>query len=86
VVYSDFDTLPFAAGATLLHDIYCGSYAAANAQSDELIALADEKGLGGFKGFGMANKGWLLALTDRASGAVHRIASGIDRWRSAGPL
>ena len=37
-------TLMFALGIASLTQILCGHYAAANAQADELIALADEKG------------------------------------------
>jgi tetratricopeptide (TPR) repeat protein len=50
--------------------IFCGNYAAANAQSDELISLADEKGALAWKALGMMNQGWLLALTGKASNAV----------------
>ena len=38
--------------ASLTH-ILCGNYAAANAQLDELVALADEKGAVFWKAFGM---------------------------------
>ena len=37
-------TLMYALCHRTLTHIYCGNYAAANAQSDELVALADEKG------------------------------------------
>jgi predicted ATPase len=67
-----------------LTHVYCGSYAAVNTQTDEVVALADEKGIGVFKGLGMANRGWQLALTGRASDAVQTIISGIDGLRSTG--
>jgi hypothetical protein len=43
--------------------ILCGRYAAAKSQSDEIVALADEKGHVGIKGVGTVNQGLLMALT-----------------------
>ena len=57
-----------------------GNYAAADAQLDELIALADEKG----KALGTAMRGRLFALTGNASDAVRAITSGITSLRSTG--
>jgi predicted ATPase len=71
------------ATVSLTH-MYSGNYAAASVQSDELVALAEEKGLIGVKGFGMANRGWLLAVTSKASDAIQTIISGINGWRSTG--
>ena len=48
-------TLMYALTIRLTH-ILCGNYAAANAQADELVALADEKGALFWKAFGMMNK------------------------------
>jgi hypothetical protein len=62
----------------------CGNYAAANAQVDELIALADEKGTPYFKALGTAVRGWLFALTGKAWDAVQGITSGITSLRSTG--
>ena len=64
--------------------IFCGNYAAASAQSDELISLADEKGALAWKALGMMNRGSLLALTGKASNAVELITSGITAYRSTG--
>ena len=61
-----------------------GDYAAANAWVDQLIALADEKGSPYFKALGTAVRGWLFALTGRASDAVGAITSGITSLRSTG--
>ena len=61
-----------------------GNYAAANAQVDELIALADEKGSPYFKALGTAVRGWLFALTGKASDAVRAITTGITSLRSTG--
>jgi predicted ATPase len=55
----------------------CGYYAAADTETDELLALADAKTAPDWKALGMLNKGCLLALTGKASDAVQMIASGI---------
>ena len=62
----------------------CGSYELANAQLDELIALADEKGASYWKAIGMLFRGNLYALTGNASGAVQMITTGITAFRSTG--
>ena len=67
-----------------LTHIFCGNYAAANAQVDELVALADEKGALFWKACGMVIQGCVLALTGKASDAVHMITSGITALRSTG--
>ena len=64
--------------------ILCGNYAAANAETDELAALAEEKGALLWKAFGMSTRGCLLALTGEAANAVHMITSGITALRSTG--
>jgi predicted ATPase len=56
--------------------IHCGNYAAVDAQLDELVVLADEKGAGGWKP-GIIFQGCVLALTGRAADAVHMITSGL---------
>ena len=62
----------------------CGSYELANAQLDELITLADEKGASYWKAIGMLFRGNLYALTGNASGAVQMITTGITAFRSTG--
>jgi predicted ATPase len=62
--------------------ILCGNYAAANAQIDELIALADERGAPYWKAIGTEVRGSLFAMTGKASDAVRAIASGITSLRS----
>jgi class 3 adenylate cyclase/predicted ATPase len=64
--------------------VHCGNYAAANAQLDELMALADERGAPYWKAAGTAVRGWLFALTGNASDAVRAITSGITSLRSTG--
>jgi class 3 adenylate cyclase/predicted ATPase len=78
-------TLMYALGyATLLTHIYCGDYAAANAQADEVVALADEKGAVFWKALGMMNQGCVLTLTGKASDAVQIITAGLTVYRSTG--
>ena len=77
-------TLMYALCHASLTHIHCGNYAAANAQADELVALADEKGALFWKAHGMVIQGCVLALTGKASDAVHMITSGITAWRSTG--
>jgi hypothetical protein len=43
--------------------IFCGNYAAANAQLDGVVALADEKGTLFWKAVGMTHQGCILTLT-----------------------
>jgi class 3 adenylate cyclase/predicted ATPase len=77
-------TLMYALAGTTLAHILCGNYSTANMQSDELIALADEKGGSFWKAFGMMNQGCVLALTGKTSDAVHMLNSGIAAHRSTG--
>jgi predicted ATPase len=67
-----------------LTDFLCGNYRVANALTEEVVALANEKNATLWKAFGMMNQGWLLAVTGNASDAVHMINSGIMAWRSTG--
>ena len=77
---------------TLMYALYfagdshmcCGNYAAAHAQVDELIALADERGAPYWKALGTAVRGWLFAVTGKASDAVWAITSGLTSLRSTG--
>jgi class 3 adenylate cyclase/predicted ATPase len=62
----------------------CGDYTAANAETDELLALADVKTASEWERIGMLNKGCLLLLTGKASDAVKMINSGIAARRAKG--
>jgi class 3 adenylate cyclase/predicted ATPase len=64
--------------------IHRGDYAAANAQLDELAALANEKGALLWKALGMVLQGRVLALAGKAPEAVKMITSGITAVRSTG--
>jgi len=77
-------TLMFALHQAAFNHSCCGNYAAAIAQVDELIALADERGAPVWKAIGTALRGWLFVLTGRASDAVRAITSGITSLRSTG--
>jgi class 3 adenylate cyclase/predicted ATPase len=75
-------TLLYALYRAGYNHIYRGNYAAANAQVDELIALADERGAPYWKAIGTSTHGHLFALTGKASDAVRAITSGITSLRS----
>jgi class 3 adenylate cyclase/predicted ATPase len=78
--------------ATLMHAlafaswtyICCGNYAAAEAQADEVIALADQKGTVFWKALGMLGQGSALALTAKASDAVQVITAGLTELQATG--
>jgi predicted ATPase len=67
--------------ASITH-VICGNYAAANALVDELIALTDQTGSLFWGAWGIMQRGCVLALTGKASGAVQTITSGVTAWRS----
>jgi class 3 adenylate cyclase/predicted ATPase len=67
-----------------LTQVISGNYAIAQAQSDELIALAEEKGSATWKPNGMLRRAGVLALTGKASDAVGIFTSAIPVWRSTG--
>jgi predicted ATPase len=67
---------------TIFIRILCGHYAIASALIEELAALANEKDTAFWKAWGMMTKGWLVALTGKASDAVHEISFGIAAWRA----
>ncbi len=77
-------TLMYALTITALTLIYCGNYAAANAQADEAVALADEKGAFLWKAVGMATRGRLLALAGKAADAVQTLTFATIASRSTG--
>ena len=68
---------------TITHTL-CGNHAAAAAQAQELVALAEEKSALLWKAAGMINQGCVLALTGNALDAIGRLTSGITAWRSTG--
>ena len=74
--------MPALAVTSVTH-ILCRNYATAKAQADELVALADEKGVPLWKALGMKVQGCLLAMTGKPSDAVPMIPPA-SLWRSTG--
>ena len=64
--------------------IWCGNYAAANAQIDDLVALAEEKGAVIWKMLGTVIRGAALAVTGKTPEAVQVISDGIIGYRFNG--
>jgi hypothetical protein len=77
-------SLMYALAMTSFVPILLGNYAAANAQADELVAVAEGKSAAIWKALGTTQQGWVLAETGKATDTVHRITSGIAAWRSTG--
>jgi class 3 adenylate cyclase/predicted ATPase len=77
-------TLMFALSHVSLTHIQCGDYAAAHAQADEVVSLADEKGAVLWKSQGTKNRAFVFALTGSAANAIQMITWGIDTARWAG--
>ncbi|MGA8613391.1 MAG: hypothetical protein WB760_17155, partial [Xanthobacteraceae bacterium] len=77
-------TLMYALGHLPLTHTLSGNNAAANAQTNEVLALADEKGALLWRGIGMAFQGCVLALGGKVSEAVQMMTSGISQQRSTG--
>jgi predicted ATPase len=76
-------TLLYALTCTNLTQIGCRNYEAVRAQSDEAIALADEKvGAPLWKAHAMIERGCLLAFTGKAADAAQVITSGLGAYRS----
>jgi class 3 adenylate cyclase/predicted ATPase len=63
---------------------FCGSYATTEALANELYSLADEQGAILWKSSGQQYRGWVLAVTGRASEAAQLLASSIAAFRSTG--
>jgi predicted ATPase len=77
-------TLMYALTATLITLVHCGNYATATMQFEELVALTDEKGSSFWKALGTMMQGCVLAMTGKASDAIHVITSGATALRSTG--
>ena len=73
-----------AIATTCLTQLVSGNYAIAQALSDELIALAEERDSVFWRNSGMLNRARLLALTGRASEAVGAFAAAFPARRSMG--
>jgi predicted ATPase len=75
-------TIMHALGHAAFAHLHCGNYAIANLQSEEAIALADEKGALFWKAWAMMNQGFVSLLTGKPSDAITTIISAITIWRS----
>jgi predicted ATPase len=77
-------TLMYALTLTSLTLINCGSYAEAIALLDELATLVDHKGALHWRGIAMMSRGWVFALSSKASDAIDTIIAGTTEYRSTG--
>ena len=77
-------TLMYALFHGSLPHMWCGSYAAAQANVHELVVLADEKATMHWIAEGIRVRGYLSASTGNMADAVNLIASGIADYRSTG--
>jgi predicted ATPase len=77
-------TLMYAQFHTSLTNILCAKYAAVNAQCDEVVRSAEEKGAAIWKALGTMQKGCVLGQSGKASEAIQMITSGITTYRSTG--
>jgi len=77
-------SLMYALIITSITHLCLGNYAAATTQTDEAVAMAEEKSAPLWKAFGTTLQGCVLALTGNPSDAVHQITSGITAYRSTG--
>ena len=77
-------SLMYALAVTSITHLLLGNYAAAYAQTDEAVAVAEEKGAPYWGGWGKTVQGCVLARTGKASDAVRQITSGLTAYRSTG--
>jgi class 3 adenylate cyclase/predicted ATPase len=78
-------TLMYALGHVAeLARIPCGNYTAAQAELDELAALAGEKGAAFWKAFRALNQGCLLVLSGQASEAIEILIPGLAAYGATG--
>jgi class 3 adenylate cyclase/predicted ATPase len=77
-------TLMWALFYGFLPHIWCGKYAGAKMQADELVVLANERGTSFWKANGIRAQGYLLAEAGGAVDAISMIRSSLDAWRSTG--
>jgi predicted ATPase len=77
-------TLIVALSCTSLTHVSSGNYEATNRQTEEAIALADEKAAPFWKAIGTMNRGWLCAQNGKFADAVQMLTSGIVACRSTG--
>jgi class 3 adenylate cyclase len=81
---SQAGSLMFALAAVTPTQIFCGNYGIATMHSNELAALAEEKGAAIWKSYGLGCQGVLSALSGNASDAVQMITAGVSALESIG--
>ena len=77
-------TLAYALAHASIAHMLCGNHALAAAQSQQLFALAEDKGAGFWKPHGMMQQGCAHALAGRPSEALQMLPAGITAYRSTG--
>jgi class 3 adenylate cyclase/predicted ATPase len=77
-------TLAYALAHASFPPMLCGSHALAAARSQELVALAEDKGAWFWKPHGMMQQGCACALAGRPSEAVQITTAGITAYRLSG--
>jgi predicted ATPase len=77
-------TLAYAIAHASIASILCGSYAIAAAEAQQLVALAEEKGVRFWKPYGTILQGCVSALAGNASDAVKMMTSGMTAYQSSG--
>ena len=79
-------TLMYALMHTSFTHMFCGAYAAATAEADEIVALADDIGSVFWKAIGQTVRGCTFALNGRALEAVQITPSALNILRSTGAI
>ena len=77
-------TLMYALHNTSLAHIFRGNYEEADAQLNEVMSLAEQKRALYWKANGLLVRGWISALTSKASDAIQMLTSGLAAYRSTG--
>ena len=77
-------TLMYVLNFSVWTHIHCGNYATANALVDEFNVLKDQTGSSFWAAWGMMQRGCVLTLTGKTSGAMQKITSGVTAMRQTG--
>jgi class 3 adenylate cyclase/predicted ATPase len=75
-------TLMYALSIAPLTHFLNGDYGIASTLAEEVVALADERGVLFWKALGTMNRGCILSLTGNPADAIQTITTGITGWRS----
>ena len=69
---------------TAFTNLFCGNYETANLQVEEILALAEEKGLTYWTAYAKWIPGWTALLCGKAARSLDMLTSGISAWQSTG--